>query len=125
MPAGVKVEGLSQLVKDLQSLGIEVQDLKEAFSEISGQAAKLAASFAPKRSGALAASIRGDKSKNRANVKAGGARVPYAGAINYGWPRRSISPAHFMQRADDVMRPRAAKDIEAAILRLISERNLG
>ena len=121
---GVRVEGLKELVRHLQSLGVEVQDLKGVFGELSTRAAGAAASFAPHRSGKLAASIRGSKAKNYATVKAGGARVPYAGAINYGWRRRHIAPSGFMQRADAVVRPTVVPAIEQAINLAIAARGL-
>jgi len=122
---GFKVEGLPKVVRDLQSLGLEVDDLKDAFSEIAREGAQIAAGFAPHRSGALAGSIRGNKAKSKAVVTAGrGRAVPYAGAINYGWPRRGIAPQGFMQKADAAMRPRALSELESAINRKIKERGL-
>ena len=109
---GVRVEGLNQTVRALQKLGVEVTDLKAVFSEISSEGARLASSFAPKRTGKLAASVRGNKAKNKAVVVAGKARVPYAGAINYGWKKRGIAPAHFMAKADKAMETRAYKMLE-------------
>src|SRR5438309_303834 len=92
---GVQVVGLRELVRDMERLGVEVSDLKDAFGQIATEAAHLAASFAPHRSGKLAASVRGSKAKNYAVVAAGGARVRYAGPIEYGWPARHIQPARF------------------------------
>jgi|WetSurSiteA1Bulk_404760.scaffolds.fasta_scaffold01968_1 hypothetical protein len=122
---GVRVEGLNRVVRDLQQLGLEIEDLKEAFGAISAEGARLASSFAPRRSGRLAASIRGNRAKNKAVVIAGKSRVRYAGAINYGWPRRNIRPALFMQRADDAMRPRALAELERAIEASVRRRGLG
>lgn len=121
---GVRVEGLNRLVRDLQALGLDVEDLKEVFSDIAGEGARLASSFAPKRTGALAASVRGNRSKNKAVVSAGRARVPYAGAINYGWPKRNIEASLFMQRADEVMRTRAVEMLDDGVKRKIRERGL-
>lgn len=137
---GVRVEGLNRVVRDLQSLGLELDDLKDAFAEIASEGARLASSFAPKRSGALAASVRGNRAKNKAVVAAGKARVPYAGPINYGWPegqrnlrakprRRGgwpigIQPSEFMQRADEAMQPRALAELDRAIVKRIQERGL-
>lgn len=121
---GVRVEGLNRLVRDLQALGLDVEDLKEIFSEIANEGARLASTFAPKRTGALAASVRGNRSKNKAVVAAGRARVPYAGPINYGWPRRNIAASLFMQRADEVMRTRAVEMLDDGVKRKIRERGL-
>lgn len=122
---GVRVEGLNRLVRDLQALGLEVDDLKEAFGDISSKGAEMASSFAPKRSGTLAATVRGNKAKNKAVVSAGRARAKYAGAINYGWPKRNIAPSSFMQKADEYMRPFALEMLEDAIAEKIREKGLG
>lgn len=113
---GVQVEGLSKLVRSLQEAGVSIGDLKDAFSAISRQAADLAARYAPRNTGKLRSSIRGDKAKNKATVRAGSARkVPYAGAINYGWKRHNIAPQRFMQKADEAIRPDVPRLIESNI----------
>lgn len=122
---GVRIEGLNRIIRDLQQLGLEIDDLKEVFGKIAAEGARLASSFAPVRTGALAASIRGSRAKNKAVIMAGRARVPYAAPINYGWPRRNIRGAEFMQRADEAMRPRALEALETAIAQKIRERGLG
>lgn len=122
---GFRVEGLNKLTRDLSALGLDVEDLKGAFAPIAAEGARLAASFAPKRTGALAGSIRGNRAKNKAVVAAGRARVPYAGPINYGWPKRGIAPSGFMQRADEAMRPKALSMLDDAIAARIRARNLG
>jgi len=111
----VKVEGLNKTVRALQRFGAEVADLKDVFSSISAEGARLASGFAPKRSGKLSSTIRGNKAKNKAVVIAGRARVPYAGAINYGWPKRGIAASLFMQRADAALAPRAVEMLEAGL----------
>jgi hypothetical protein len=122
---GFRVEGLKKLTRELQALGLDVDDLKGAFSKIASEGAHLAAGFAPKRSGALAGTIRGNNAKNKAVVSAGRGRgVPYAGPINYGWPKRHISAAGFMQKADEAMRPKALAQLEIEINRKIRERGL-
>lgn len=121
---GFKVEGLNQVVRAVQQMGVEVDDLKDAFSKIADDAAQVAASFAPRKSGRLAADIRGNRAKSKAVVTAGRASVPYAGPINYGWPRRGIAPAQFMQKADQAMQTRALNALEDEINRKIRERGL-
>lgn len=111
----VQIEGLTKTIRGLQKAGVEVDDLKDAFADIASRGARLASSFAPVRSGKLRASIRGNRAKNKAVVTAGKARVPYAGAINYGWPRRGIAPALFMQRADAAIAPDALRLLESGI----------
>ena len=122
---GFRVEGLSQVVRDLQKIGVEVDDLKDAFAKIADEAARTASSFAPKGpTGRLSASIRGNRAKSKAVVTAGRSSVPYAGPINYGWPSRNIAPALFMQRADEAMQTRAISVLEDEINQKIRERGL-
>ncbi len=120
---GVEVRGLAELQAGLREVMAALQDL-QVVQEIAADAADLAASFAPRRSGKLRASIKGNKSKNKATVKAGSARVPYAAAVNFGWPARNIAPRLFMQRADEVFKPRLPGLLQDAINRLIREGTL-
>lgn len=125
LQGGVRIEGLNKFIRNLEALGADVDDLKGAFSAIASEGARLASSFAPKRTGRLASSIRGNKSKNKAVVSAGKKSVPYAGAINYGWPRRNIQKSSFMQKADNVMQPRALVLLERNLDQVIRENRLG
>ena len=120
----VKVAGLKELVRDLEKTGVQVADLRAAFTGIAAEARSLAVGFAPRRSGKLAGSIRGSAAKNYATVSAGGAKAPYAAPINYGWPRRNIQGAGFMQKADAAMRPRVLRDLVTAVDKLLREKDL-
>ena len=121
---GFKVEGLSKVVRDLTAMGLEVEDLKDAFAPIAAQGAQVAAGFAPRRTGRLAGDIRGNRAKSKAVVTAGRASVPYAGVVNYGWPKRNIAASGFMQKADQVMQPRALQMLEAEIDKAIRRKGL-
>ena len=120
----VRVEGLNRAVRSLQSAGAEVSDLKGVFAEIAAEGATLAARYAPKRTGRLAGTVRGNKAKNKAVVLAGRARVPYAGAINYGWPKRNIKPANFLARADAELQERVPQMLEDGVQRIIERNDL-
>lgn len=137
--AGFKVVGLNAVVRDLQALGLEIDDLKAAFSTIAAEAAQVAAGFAPKRSGRLAGDVRGNRAKSKAVVTAGRVSVPYAGPINYGWGNLGSGWKHgkyatgirgqypgnpFMQKTDEVMQPVAIVRLEAEINRQIAKRGL-
>lgn len=118
----IKVEGLQALERNLAATGVKVSDLD--FGGIAREGMRLAAIFAPKRSGALARSLRASKTKNRATIRAGSKAVPYAGPINYGWARRNIAASNFMQRADDVLRRTVPKELERQVQRIIAQRGL-
>ena len=120
----IQIEGLRKVVRDLKILGLEVDDLKDAFSSVASTGARLAAGFAPKRTGRLAGDIRGNRAQSKAVVTAGRASVPYAGPINYGWAARNIEGAFFMQKASDAMEPIALTQLSQEIDKQIKKRGL-
>lgn len=126
MPAAsdFHVEGLQRAVRQLQSLGVEVEDLKAAFGRISDEMMPIYRRHTPVRSGRLRGNYRKSKSKNRAVLYTGSARVPYARVINYGWPARSIRPAGFVEKGDQEIGPKAIFAVEAEINRLIRTKDL-
>lgn len=121
---GFQVQGLSTVVRGLKALGLDVDDLKGAFSKIAAEGATKAQGYVPRRSGRLAGSIRGNRAQSKAVVTAGRASIPYAGPINYGWPARGIAPSGFMQKADEQMRPVALERLEEEINTQIKKRGL-
>jgi len=121
---GVQVEGLSRVLRQLKDLGLEVEDLKAAFAKIAAEGAERVAAHVPRKSGALAGSIRGNRAQSKAVVRAGKAAVSYAGAINYGWPARGIEPALFMQQGDQEMQPIAVRRLEEEIEHQIRRKGL-
>lgn len=121
---GFEVQGLRQVVRDLQRLGVDVEDLKDAFAQIAKEGAAAASRHAPRKTGRLAGDIRGNRAKSKAVVAAGRARIPYAGPQNYGWAKRGIKATGFMQKADQEVRPKAVGLLEDEINRSIKRRGL-
>lgn len=123
-PEGIRVQGLSQVVKALTDLGLDVEDLRDAFGRISAQGLIVYRSFTPRRSGALQGDYRASKTKNRAQLLVGRASVPYARIQQYGWPARGIRPTHFVQKGDRVMERRVIPLLEHDINQRIRKRGL-
>ncbi len=121
---GFRVDGLNSVVRALTALGLEVDDLKEAFAAIAAEGREVVASFVPRLSGALAGDVRGNRAQRKAVVTVGRVSLPYAGAINYGWPAHGIEAVEFMQRGDQVMRSRALQRLEGEVNRRIREKNI-
>lgn len=94
--AGIRVDGLAPLRRDLKRVAGDLADLKAANARAIDTVIAEAGRNVPRRSGALAASLRGSKGANRATVLAGGARLPYAGPVHWGWPARNIEPQPFV-----------------------------
>lgn len=95
----VKVEGLKETLSALKKLGDNFEDLKDANAELSSTIATKASALAPRLTGALANTIKGNRANKRVQLKAGSARVPYAAVIEYGWPKRNIKAQSYLRRA--------------------------
>lgn len=116
------IEGADEVERALNRLGLKFSDLD--FRVIADDGMRLAARFAPHRTGRLQASIKASTSVSKAVIRAGGARVPYAGVINYGWARHGIGPVHFMQRADAVLRRTVPIELRRQTDRLIRRQGM-
>lgn len=102
---GIRVDGLRALRSDLRKAGESTQDLKAANAAVAALVATAAAGRAPHRTGRLASSGRGNRAVGRATVTFGGASVPYAGPIHWGWPARGIEPHTFIPDAAQATEP--------------------
>lgn len=121
---GFQVTGLTAVVRALQSIGVEAEDLKGVFSEIADLGARYAAGYAPKLTGRLAGDVRGNRAKSKAVITAGRVSVPYAGPINYGWAARGIAASGFMQAADRALQPQSLRLLEQGLNDVISRTGL-
>lgn len=84
MATGVQVKGLREVVRSLEKFGVEAADLKAAFKKVGNVVVNDAQQNAPTLTGRLSGSIKASNTKNKSIVRAGGARIPYAGVIHYG-----------------------------------------
>lgn len=125
MATGVRITGLRETVRNLEKLGVDVEDLKEAFGQISRDVATEAQGLVKVQTGALKATIRPARTKNKAVVRAGtGVGVPYAGVINYGWPAHHIAPTEFLTGPANSDLQGKAQRIENNLRHLISKHHL-
>lgn len=122
---GVRVEGLTSLVRSLQKMGVEAEDLKDAMGRIAEEIKPDYQAATPALTGRLRGDYRASKSKGKANLYVGRASVPYAAPINYGWPARNIAAANFVAKGDETAAPKASRSLEEEISRLITELRLG
>jgi HK97 gp10 family phage protein len=98
--SGVKVEGLREFNRALRKLPPEYKTEQKAIhKKVAEPVARAAEPRAPRKSGRLAASIRAQGTQREGRVAAGGASVPYAGPIHFGWSARNIEPQPFLTDA--------------------------
>lgn len=117
--SGVQITGLRETVRALERFGVDVEDLRAAFGQISAEIVAEASAQVPTRSGALGGSIRPARTKNKAVVRAGAGAVPYAGVINYGWPAHGIAATDFLTGPANADTAGKARQIEANLQDLI------
>lgn len=115
----LKLEGGAKLRRTLKRAGVDLQDLKDANAAVADYVAQKAAKRAPRLTGALASSGRGNRAVGRAVVTFGRARIPYANPIHWGWPKRHIKANPFASQAaqdtEDVWLGMYAKSIQAIL----------
>lgn len=86
-------------------MGDDLSDLKDSNAKVAQFVAATARVRAPKRSGRLAATIRGNRAAGRATVAVGGVLTPYARPIHWGWPARGIAAQPFVSEAAQETEP--------------------
>jgi hypothetical protein len=117
----VVVEGARELRATMKRAGADLDDLKDAHAEVAAYVASASSSAAPRASGRLAASVRGNRAQASAVVKAGGAAVPYAGPIHWGWPGHNIAAQPFMADTAARTEPHWTATYLAAIERIVGK----
>lgn len=85
----IQIAGLAALRGQIRAVDPAlVIHIKEINKEAAEDVADRARAMVPKRTGALAGTIRASGIAKGAVVRAGFAAVPYAGPIHFGWPNR-------------------------------------
>jgi phage gpG-like protein len=103
----------------MKRAGEDLGQLSDAHAETAAYVAGAANAAAPRRSGTLAATVRGNRAKTSAVIKAGGAAVPYAGVIHWGWPRHNITANPFMTDTAKSTEPAWTEIYLRAITRIV------
>ena len=109
------MEGVKQVERALQK--IERAELKQANAEAAQIVATAARQIVPNRSGTLAGTIRSSGQAKSGVVRAGFARVPYAGPIHFGWPAHNIAPQPFLYEAAD----QRVDEVQASYLKALKK----
>ena len=91
------VVGQKRFVATMRKAGADLKQLKEVNRQAAGVALPAVKALAPRgRTGRLAGSVRIGATQKAGIIRAGRKSVPYAGVINYGWPRRRIVGRQFV-----------------------------
>lgn len=103
----------------MRRAGEDLGELKEAHQAAGSIAGRRAQATAPRRSGRLAQNTRWGASNTSATIRAGGARLRYAGPIHWGWPRRNITAQPYITEAAEATEPQWTAEYQAAVERIL------
>jgi hypothetical protein len=115
----VKIEGARELRRTLKRAGVNLDDLKDANQAAGNIVAAAGRTSAPRRAGRLGNSVRASRAAASATVRAGGAAVPYAGVIHWGWPAHHIGAQPWLSEAATRTEPAWLAAYEAGVAKVL------
>lgn len=118
----VRVEGLSKTVRAASKAGADSTDMKELMHSIGMLVVR--AATPPVVTGKLSGTVRAGRGKTKAVIRAGGAKAPYAGVIEYGWPKRGIAARHYLNEALNRERGNALEALNEGLDEILKKANL-
>lgn len=120
----IRVTGLSRTLRAMEKAGASAADMRDLMHAIGTTVVTAARPRARHKTGALAATIRAGRGKTKAVVRAGTARVPYAGPQHYGWPARHITPNPFLTTTITDTQTQLVNQLDAGLTRLLADTDL-
>lgn len=143
----IKVEGLRQVIRQLESLGADKTELVDMNMRAAETLMAAARPLVPiykgnrgangnlyqyKSGGALLGSLRASKAKGYAQVSMGNARVVYANPIHWGWfedkewfIQKNILPNKFLYRALSNVLPKIMAEYDRDLQALFDKYGFG
>lgn len=121
-PVSISVEGLTQTIRALTQAGAAAEDMSALMHAIGMLVVDDANT--PVKKGKLEKSIRAGKGKTKAVVRAGGARAPYAGVLEYGWPAKNKPALSFLRDSLDKNRQEIFDKLDEGLSELLRQNNL-
>jgi phage gpG-like protein len=95
----VEITGVKEVTDTINKLAKDLESNEELNRELSSTLSQKASAMAPRLTGALASSVQGNPSAEKAQILAGSAAVPYAGVQEYGWPEKNIQAQPYLRPA--------------------------
>ena len=117
--ATIEAEGLAKAIRAMKKFGVEVQDLKDAFSRIGVRLETGARQRAPVRSGRFKGSIKQSKRQNSLYLYGGGSKAPWAPYVEFGTRLQEAQTP--MTRTLNANKNWAIDEIEKEMARLIKK----
>jgi phage gpG-like protein len=99
MAEAITIQGVKEVTDSLNKLARDLESNIELNKELSTTLSQKASALAPRLTGALASSVQGNPSAEKAQILAGSTAVPYAGVQEYGWPQKNIKAQPYLNPA--------------------------
>lgn len=122
--AQIRIEGLRATLRALQSSGADMSAMPDVMHALGMLVADTARPRVPRLSGRMVGTLRAGRGKTKAVIRMGGARVPYAGVIHYGWPARGIRAQPVLAQAHAEAMPRVLAHLDDALTDILRDNNL-
>lgn len=103
----------------MKAAGEDLAQMKDAHAAAGAIAGGRARAQAPKAEGTLSASVRWSGSASAATIRAGSAKVPYAGVIHFGWPDRGIPARPWITEAAQATEGQWTTEYQEAVERIL------
>lgn len=97
--ADISIQGVKEVTDSLKRMARDLESNLDLNKELSTTLSQKASAMAPRLTGALASSVQGNPSAEKAQILAGSAAVPYAGVIEYGWPAKNKEARPYLNPA--------------------------
>lgn len=97
--ANISIQGVKEVTDSLKRMARDLESNLDLNKELSTNLSQKASAMAPRLTGALASSVQGNPSAEKAQILAGSAAVPYAGVIEYGWPAKNKEARPYLNPA--------------------------
>jgi hypothetical protein len=116
-----EVEGGARLRATLKDVENGLKDLAALHQEVADIAASRARIRVPVLTGTLQSTIRASGTKNMAVIRAGYAKVPYAGVHEWGWPKHNIVEHPYLRAGAHETEPQWRKLYDKRVDELLSK----
>lgn len=116
-----EVKGGAKLRATLKNVESGLDDLTAVHADVAQIVVDRAQTTVPRVTGTLAGTIRPGATRTMAIIRAGYAKVPYAGVQEFGWPARNIPPNPYLRPAAHETEPQWLRTYDDEIEELLSK----
>lgn len=95
----ISVSGQKEVIAAIHKVEKDIENRIDLNKELSDELSQQASARAPRLTGELASTVKGNASADKAQILAGSNTVVYAGVQEYGWPEKNIQEQPYLRPA--------------------------